>query len=362
VDNDLYEPFRHCNATERHTSVEEQVGEERRTFRIFPFLELEDHPVACGDGLQQDQYAESDVTLVELAPQLDGDGGGEPFASVAGDYSASEIPTEDPDYDKVDYDKVDCDEFLAIHAAEELAGFIRRRPGWPGSARGAKRTYTNCSGECLVRGYHVGFQNGDGDSVNILKRCGERRYKLAVVDTAERQRKRFKLGFLRDERACGDGIGRRPWNNPTRSRGRNDCVGSTLESSGTLRDWDERCTMLGPRICHRCQVPLDNDEDLFICCIRFRRLCWVCFGSCFRCAMSFCHNFCPCICRVGALDHGTIDVNENEVRWYECENCGMPTPNASRPHCDLALCNLCESRGVKCGCYVFPDENNETIQ
>ena len=68
MDNDLYEPFRHCNATERHTSVEEQVGEERRTFRIFPFLELEDHPVACGDGLQQDQYAESDVTLVELAP------------------------------------------------------------------------------------------------------------------------------------------------------------------------------------------------------------------------------------------------------------------------------------------------------
>ena len=85
MDNDLYEPFRHCNATERHTSVEEQVGGERQTyydtFRIFSFQELADHPVALGGGFKQDKYAESDTTLAELAQQLDGDG--------RGDYSAS---------------------------------------------------------------------------------------------------------------------------------------------------------------------------------------------------------------------------------------------------------------------------------
>ena len=182
---------------------------------------------------------------------------------------------------------------LATRAAEELAEFI-------------KHTYTDYSEECLVSGCHVGFQNVDDDSEIVLQRRGERCYKPAVVDTAERQRKfvgpgsaRFRarrgarprfdddpnelgqpaeieLGCLLDECACGDGIGRRPRNDPTRSWGRNGVVGSTLESSGTLRDWDERCTMLGPRICDRCQVPLDDDEDLSICCNCFRGLCWVC--------------------------------------------------------------------------------------
>ena len=122
-----------------------------------------------------------------------------------------------------DYDKVDCDGSLAIRAAEELAEFI-------------KHTYADYSEECLVRGCHVGFQNVDDDSEIVLQRRGERCYKPAVVDTAERQRKfvgpgsaRFRarrgarprfdddpnelgqpaeieLGCLRDERACGDGI------------------------------------------------------------------------------------------------------------------------------------------------------------
>ena len=102
--------------------------------------------------------------------------------------------------------------------------------------------------------------------------------------------------------------------------------------------------MLGPRICDRCQVPLDDDEDLSICCNCFRRLCWVCSESCFRCAKSFCHNFCPCLCRVGALNRGTIDVTENEVRGYECASGGTLATNASGPHCDTVLCSLRKSR------------------
>ncbi len=138
--------------------------------------------------------------------------------------------------------------------------------------------------------------------------------------------------------------GRHGDDDPTRSWGRNGAGGSTLESSLTLRDWDERCTMLGPRICDRCQVPLDDDEDLSICCNCFRRLCWVCSESCFRCAMSFCHNFCPCLCRVGALNRGNIDVTENEVRGYECASGGTLATNASGPHCDTVLCSLRKSR------------------
>ena len=119
--------------------------------------------------------------------------------------------------------------------------------------------------------------------------------------------------------------------------------------------------MLGPRICDRCRVPLDDDEELFVCCTCFRRLCWVCAEACFRCGAQFCHNFCPCLCRVGASNGEIIDIAENEVRRYKCENGGVPTPNAPCPHCDIALCDLCESRGVKCDCFVLDEATTTEI-